>query len=541
MQKAQNHPEENNRIESLRDQEILDTLPEKNFDQITFLAAQICGTPIALISLVDSKRQWFKSRFGLSETETSRDIAFCAHAILQDEIFVVENALQDERFSDNPLVTHGPKIQFYAGAPLLSPEGYPIGTICVIDSKPRSLTADQQSALKALSYQATQLLDLRYRLKKMTDSEQKRIFKTTAYENVSEGIVLQDRTGEIIDFNPAAMSVLGLSSDELRGKSSLDPSWCAIHEDGTDYPGKDHPAMVCLRTGKKQNNMIMGIQSQKSGTKWIKINSVPLFLTGESLPSHAVTSFTDITDTKNLDENRRYLELRLAESARLSTLGEMAGGVAHEINNPLAIIKGKVSLLRRKVTNAEFDLELFMQECKSIELTVDRIAKIITGLRTYSRDASADNFEITEVSEIIQDTLELCREKFKFGLVDLQINCNENLRVSCRSAQISQVIVNLLCNSYDAIENFEKKWIKIDVENEKNRVYIKVSDCGNGIAPEIVRRMMNPFFTTKQVGKGTGLGLSISSGIAELHGGSLKYDAAAKNTTFILELPAVSS
>ena len=158
------HPRERRRLEALRRYRILDTEAEKHLDDLVRLAAAICGTPISMVSLVAEERQWFKARVGLHATETSRDVAFCAHAILQEDVLVVPDALEDPRFADNPLVLLDPHIRFYAGAPLITPDGLPVGTLCTMDRVPRRLRSDQVEALAVLRDAVVTHLELRRRI-----------------------------------------------------------------------------------------------------------------------------------------------------------------------------------------------------------------------------------------------------------------------------------------------------------------------------------------------------------------------------------------
>jgi len=165
-------PNEKKRLKVLWQYEVLHTVPEEVFDDLTELAARICEAPIALISLVDEKRQWFKSRVGISHSETERDVSFCAHAILQSDLFIIPDATLDKRFANSPLVTSDPKVRFYAGAPLVTPDGHALGTLCVMDSVPLELNPDQRQALRVLAHHVVSQLELRRHSRELAQARQ---------------------------------------------------------------------------------------------------------------------------------------------------------------------------------------------------------------------------------------------------------------------------------------------------------------------------------------------------------------------------------
>jgi PAS domain S-box-containing protein len=246
---------------------------------------------------------------------------------------------------------------------------------------------------------------------------------------------------------------------------------------------------------------------------------------------------TDISHAKRLERERREFEAKLITSSRLSSLGEMAGGIAHEINNPLAIIHGKVARLQNLSRSGTLSPEILELELGKLNATVQRIASIIRGLRAFSREGGKDPMVCTPIKDIVRDTLELCHARFTHHDIPLRLSEIPDATLECRAVQISQVLMNLLSNAHDAVETLSDRWIDVSVTESEQCVCITVTDSGTGIPQAIREQMLQPFFTTKEVGKGTGLGLSICKGIIDDHHGRLEYDTDSRHTRFVVELP----
>lgn len=235
---------------------------------------------------------------------------------------------------------------------------------------------------------------------------------------------------------------------------------------------------------------------------------------------------------------RKLAELKLSQTTKLTALGEMAGGIAHEINNPLSIVKGFVDLMQKSLKRNQFDAATFSQYLERSSATLLRISRIVQSMRRISRDSSLDEMSPESVNAVVTDALDFTHEKFRDHNIAFSfVPAPESVRVSCRPVEISQVLLNLLTNAFHAVVDATEKRVEVSVVVAPTTVSIRVADSGKGVSPANRQRIFQPFFTTKETGHGTGLGLSISQTIIRGHGGRLYLDEAAPLTTFVIELP----
>ena len=520
---------EKERLAALKSYDLLDTASENTFDSLTKLAAMVCDVPVSLISLVDQDRQWFKSKFGLGASETPREVSFCGHAINQTETFYVEDATKDDRFKDNPLVVGNPNVIFYAGTPLIDDKGLAIGTLCVIDNKPRSLSSHQLEQLKIIGDQAIYLIQSRVAMKK---KEEALSLLTKLAENLPGFIYTYQLFSDGSSCFPFSSNLIEeifeVTSEELKVDSSK--FFSRIHPDDIQNVANSIRESAITMTKCSCDYRVV---LPTLGEKWIRGNANPEKALDGSILWHGFIS--DITELKKQEDIINH-------TLKMASLGEMAAGIAHEINNPLTIIKGTSQQISTSLKRDIFEKEKFIRYAEKIETTTDRIAKIIRGLKFFSNEKKMDNFQKESIFNIVEDTISLCSEKFKINNIDFKFKYSEDsahLLVECHAVEISQVLLNLLNNAFDAIEIFDEKWIELEILNHSDVVTISIMDCGNGIDKEEVAKILTPFYTTKAVGKGTGLGLSISHRIIENHKGKLWIDETCPNTKFVVEIPKI--
>ncbi|WPU63663.1 sensor histidine kinase [Peredibacter starrii] len=343
-----------------------------------------------------------------------------------------------------------------------------------------------------------------------------------AFEFAPIGMALVSLDGKFLKVNQSLVELWGYDEEELL---NIDFQTITHEED----LGRDLNLLHQLVDRKINSYRIEKRYFHKNGKTMWALLSVSLIRSKDGSPKFFISQILDITEIKNAQHTMVY-------NSKMIALGEMAAGIAHEINNPLAIIHLNAVAIEESLNDPNPDKKLVSSFLKKINDTVSRINGVVTSLRKLSRRSEEIHFEKCELELIVQDSLALCLEKFRISGVKLNKTV-QNTMIECRPVEISQVLINLLNNAFYAVRNSEEKEIELIASHDGKKVRIEVSDSGPAIAPEIRAKIMEPFFTTKPLGEGTGLGLSISRNIIDSHKGTIVLCEKASRTTFVVEFP----
>ncbi len=583
-------PEETARLEALEQYNILDTLPEQDYDELTQLAAQICGTPIALISLIDDKRQWFKSSHGLEIRETPREFAFCSHAITNpSETMVVPDARQDERFASNPLVTGDPNIIFYAGAPLIDENGFALGSLCVIDNTPNQLSQAQLSTLQILAKQVVNLLTLRRQNRDLIQkSEQQRVVIEQHIQTQKALSESEERFRFLMEQAPVATCLL--MGRDLRIELAND-LMIGYWGKGASVIGK--PLAVALPELEGQPFLAILDAVFTTGETYVA-ESTPVALVIEGQLKDHYFDFTykpllneagevyaiidmaiDVTDrvrgwqiVEASEVQHRQLSLELDARVQQRTeelthanedlrrsnenLQQFAYIASHDLQEPLRKIQSFSSLITDKFEK-QLD-EQALDYLRRITSAGSRMSTLIRDLLAYSRIATRQQtFGIVSLSAIMADSLDTL--SWEITQRDAQIDVAQLPTVKGDELQLGQLFQNLLSNAIKFTPASQQPRIQINhalhqrsalppqvrpTSNASVFHQISVQDNGVGFDTKYVDRIFQVFqrLHGKSEFPGTGVGLAICERVVANHGGGISaVSTPGSGATFLIYLP----
>lgn len=537
MLRPDDHPDEAMRILELHGLGILDTAPEERFDRITRLAMRLFDVKFALVSLVDAKRQWFKSNQGLSVCETARDISFCGHAILEDQALVVEDAHLDVRFADNPLVVGPPGLRFYAGIPLLGPAGYPLGTLCVIDTKPRRFSPSDVASLRDLG----DLIEGELGATSLAASRRAALLSqarmTAVIDNIMDGIITTDCEGNIETINRAASRIFDYDAAAVIGQNiqALMPE--TYHREGSDLR-----AFIADDIDKFIGTVREVNGRQRDGTQF----PMELSVSEISCPGYRGFAgiFRDITERRRHDQELLVAKHN-AESANRAK-SDFLANMSHEIRTPLHAMLGLTYLL--STTTLSDDQHSYL---KMIESSGQSLLAIVNDILDFSK-IEAGQMMLTPTITLLSDLLQplAAMMSVSAGDKDLELLIGVDPAVPtaylCDPLRMHQVLLNLLSNAIKFTQVGEVSLLIDCIERRAQSAVLRfrVRDSGIGISEEQQCRLFQAFTqadssTTRRFG-GTGLGLSISHRLATMMGGEITINSQfghGSEFCFSLELP----
>ncbi|GEM_PF-2868916 len=479
--------------------------------------------PYASISLYDKQYQWFVAKIGFNIDKIDIAQSACYQVVKTNTYFESRNLKQlyaDLNLS-MPQVCIDEKFEYIFSYPIRSDEGMVIGSLNLIDLKERKLTDIHLQLVLNYALLIEQLLSAR-----------KNKIKFEFVKKEFEGFVkISPQHISVIELGTnCKLRLLELERYDSKRKDLNDQTFILDHQFWSPYleKAKNSSDVVTVEYDLNLNNHT---EYYIGWVSWLREAS-----NGNNYYAFNRFNKTELKLAKDTIGNQ---QIQLIEASRMASLGQMAGGIAHEINNPLAVIKGHVEMIKREMKKNEWVSEKLSNSLAKIDSMSDRISRIINSLRRLSREGAKDPMQWWPLSTMLQEVFDLTEARIKHHGIELKFNADDflDLKLNTRAVLVSQVLVNIINNAVDAIDEFpegSEKWIEIKKLELADGFNIQVIDSGLGIPHDVVTQMMSPFFTTKPQGKGTGLGLSLAKKYMHDVEGDLMYYAQGVNTEFRL-------
>lgn len=511
-------PDEEQRLAVLFNLNILDTPPEERFDRITRMAARLFDVPVALVTLIDGQRQWFKARVGTDLHETPRRIAFCAHTLLHDGVMVVEDATDDPRFIGNPLVTDNPNVRFYAGHAIAAPDGSKIGTLCLIDRAPRQFSEDQRNTLRDLAgivAHEVAASELQRHLREQRENES---WLRSLLDNAPDGVMMLDENGAILSLNPAAEDLFESSSAALKGRLGRSLLVEAVH--GIMGPLDAGKTVTVEGNGRRPDDTTFPIEFSIRAMR----------LDGKRRYAAIVRN---VSARRAAEHAQRERDIRRNKYLATAT---------HEMRTPMASVLGFSELLMKREFDQKTGQELvgIIHDQASVLITVTN--QLLDLSRIESGGKAALRIGIHTVAELINQALETPALHGKKARVTVDID-DAVAPLAVDPQRFALALANLFSNALDYSDAATQVLVHATAVPYRALpgVQIRVADQGIGMSTEQVVRMYDPFYRAKAKPEvpGSGLGLAIFKEIAELHNAAVEVDSTpGRGTVVTLTLPA---
>ena len=524
------------RLKALRRYKIFNTEAEKSFKNIARLVAEIFNVSVSMISLVDDQEVSFQSSVGMASTIGPRGESFCSLTVLSPEVNVVENALMDPIVANNPLVCGAFGLRFYAGAPLVTHDGFMIGTVCIVDTKPRTFSAHDKRILAGMATVVMEQIELHLLTienterqeqinRELVDSVEKLAASEQNFQNIlntmAEGVGIIDQSGQLVYANAMAQQILGLTQSKIKERTFDDPRWQNLRIDGSLLPEDEHPMAIMMRTGKPVFDHEIGVQPTDRERFYISINAAPIIdpKTGEL--TGGIGTFMDVTN------RRRVLQQK----------DEFINVASHELKTPVTSLKAAIQVMERmkdKPNPVIFD-KMLSQAGKSL----NKLNRLIVDLLDSNR-ISEGQLQLRKVKFNIGELASECAQHVpSSGKFNIILTGDVNTSVEADEQQIEQVIINFLNNAMKYAPDSPQ--IQINCEHVQDKLKVSVIDKGPGIPTKLIPHVFDRYYRADYSGyrfSGLGLGLYICTEIIKKHNGEIGVESElGKGSSFWFTLP----